>query len=314
MRQRIDWRSNVTLRGARMIVGKCAWLLAMLSVGAHALAQHPPPPKAPPWDKFVKAEGHANEIPAQWLDTAEGRFAHSLKIPNPVPVDSGHRFFWTSKQYWEHLCATEAGSFIFKTADNVEGLLFMRHPGRPTDDDHRDKWKLEAPGMQASWQLRGGGLGEWAGWFVGPPWATYTYVEQPKPGGGYWRFFGYVPDKHPMQHVVVEQPTSRYALTWRGLRRPHDREKAVSGAEWIIFDRTNGEVMAVLRDYYLTGGTSNERGGIWWLNAARCPFKLKLLGRLAGDTDWAVWTPRVLRPTIYPKYLEIVDKQTGGKK
>lgn len=281
-----------------------------------ALAQQPPPPKAPPWTKFVKAGGHANEIPAQWLDTPEGQFAHSIKIPNPVPADSGYRGSNDPRAYWEYLCATEAGSFVFKTVDNVDGFLFMRHPGHPTDDDHRDRWKLEAPGLQGSWQLKMRGLGEWAGWLIDPPWATYEYIEQPRPEGGYWRFFGRVQDKVKMQHAVIDQSVSRYALTWRGLRRPNDRERGISGAEWIILDRTNGEVLGVLRDYYLTAFAmpSYNPDGLQWLNASRCPFKRKMFARLGVDAEWAVWTPRVLKPNAYPGILQFVDDQLGGRK
>lgn len=281
-----------------------------------ALAQLPPPPKAPPWTNFVKAEGHANEIPTQWLDTPEGRFAHSIKIPNPVPADSGYRGPKDPKAYWEHLCATEAGSFVFKTVDNVDGLLFLRHPGHPTDQDHRDQWKLEAPGLQGSWQVVMRGFGEWARWFVNSPWATYEYVEQPRPEGGYLRFFGYAQDKTKMQYAISEQPSSRYALTWRGLRRPHDREQGISGAEWIILDRTNGEVLAVLRDYYLTAFAMLDYNpnGLQWLNAARCPFKRKMFGSYGVDSEWAVWPPHVLRPQAYPARLKFIDEYLEGRK
>jgi hypothetical protein len=59
--------------------------------------------------------------PADPLATEEGRFAHSIKIPNPVPADSGYKPGMMPEQYFEHLCKTEAGEFIYKTVDNVEG-------------------------------------------------------------------------------------------------------------------------------------------------------------------------------------------------
>src|SRR5512147_1547160 len=62
----------------------CALALASSSV----LAQTPPPEKWPPWDRFVKVEGHANAIPANWVESDSwARFTHDLKIPNPVPAD-----------------------------------------------------------------------------------------------------------------------------------------------------------------------------------------------------------------------------------
>ncbi len=53
--------------------------------------------------------------PADPLATEEGRFAHSIQIPNPVPEDSGYKPGMPSEQYFDHLCKTEAGEFIYKT-------------------------------------------------------------------------------------------------------------------------------------------------------------------------------------------------------
>ena len=47
--------------------------------------------------------------PADPLATEEGRFAHSIKIPNPVPEDSGYKPGMTPQEYFDHLCKTEAG-------------------------------------------------------------------------------------------------------------------------------------------------------------------------------------------------------------
>ena len=59
--------------------------------------------------------------PVDPLATEEGKFAHSIRIPNPVPEDSGYKP-GTSKEYFDHLCKTEAGEFIYKTVEKVEGL------------------------------------------------------------------------------------------------------------------------------------------------------------------------------------------------
>ena len=64
--------------------------------------------------------------PVDPLATEEGRFAHSIKIPNPLPADSGYKPGMTAEQYFDHLCKTEAGEFVYKTVENVEGLYMMR--------------------------------------------------------------------------------------------------------------------------------------------------------------------------------------------
>ena len=44
--------------------------------------------------------------PADPLATEEGRFAHSIKIPNPASADSGYKPGMTPQEYFDHLCKT----------------------------------------------------------------------------------------------------------------------------------------------------------------------------------------------------------------
>lgn len=83
--------------------------------------------------------------PADPLATEEGRFAHSIKIPNPVPEDSGYKPGMTPQEYFEHLCKTEAGEFIYKTVENVEGLLQLRLRENPTDYELEHLYAMEDP-------------------------------------------------------------------------------------------------------------------------------------------------------------------------
>lgn len=94
-----------------------------------------------PWTEFVQVEGQPLPIPVQWLDGPEARIAHSLKLPQSVPTPQPFDFekarqdaawwkFWRPRtpkvavQYFNHLCSTEAGQWVFKTVPNVEGLYF----------------------------------------------------------------------------------------------------------------------------------------------------------------------------------------------
>ncbi|MCS6319917.1 MAG: hypothetical protein H8K05_19540, partial [Nitrospira sp.] len=71
--------------------------------------------------------------PADPLATEEGRFAHSITIPDPVSADSGYKPGMTSQEYFDHLCKAEAGEFIYKTVENVDGLYMMRPRTKATD-------------------------------------------------------------------------------------------------------------------------------------------------------------------------------------
>lgn len=227
------------------------------------------------WTQFVHVDGQPEPVPAEWVSTPEGKFAHSIKIPNPVPKDSGYRWTMSAKAYFEHLCKKEAGEFIFKTVKNVEGFYFARPPAQPTDDDLKDRRKLEAPEIERTFQLREAIPRERATIFVDPPWALYSFVEEPSSTRAakqpYVRLFGYKQKVSPMIAEDVTELKSRYAMTWRGIKRHKDREHAIAGSEWIVFDLETKEVLAVLRDYGRTGFDRHVPEGIWWLNAVNCP-------------------------------------------
>lgn len=83
--------------------------------------------------------------PADPLATEEGRFAHSIKIPNPVPDDSGYKPGMSTKEYFEHLCKNEAGEFIYKTVRDVDGIMQMRPRAEATDYMLQHLYALEDP-------------------------------------------------------------------------------------------------------------------------------------------------------------------------
>lgn len=231
--------------------------------------------KSHQWTQFVQVDGQPEPVPAEWVSTPEGKFAHSIKVPNPVPKDSGYRWTMSAKDYFDHLCKQEAGEFIFKTVKNVESFYFARPPARPTDDDLMDRRKLEAPEIERTFQLLEENPTERAKFYVSPPSRLFSFVEEPSPAGAtnwpYVRLFGYRDKISLMKAEGVTDLRSRYGMTWRGIKRMKDREHAIAGSEWIVFDLQTREVLAVLRDYARTGKTPNTPQGIWWLNAMNCP-------------------------------------------
>ncbi|MEW6248544.1 MAG: hypothetical protein AB1555_17820 [Nitrospirota bacterium] len=226
--------------------------------------------------------------PADPLATEEGRFAHAIKIPNPVPEDSGYKPGMTPQEYFEHLCKTEAGEFIYKTVENVEGLLQLRLRDNPTDYELEHLYALEDPYGHSV-----GVRDHPEEYFVQPAIGKYQFLEIPLPknsktveGMKYRRF--YRDEKaHPgkdyqtavngkfvrVPYIVAEEdvssPRSRYGYTWRGITRPHDRELGIAGGELIILDLQTNEVFAVRRGYVRSGYMRNLTG-VWWLTAQKC--------------------------------------------
>ncbi len=237
--------------------------------------------------------------PADPLATEEGRFAHSIKIPNPVPEDSGYKPEMTSQEYFDHLCKAEAGEFIYKTVENVEGLYMMRPREHATDFMQEHLYAMEDPYGYTDWEAR-----DPQTVFVDPPWRIYSYFEAPLsqlispkiPNARYRRYSGYVQDKFPMVEEHVTDIRSRYGYTWRGIPRPQNRELGIAGSELIVLDLQTKEVLGVRRGFIRSGGVRNNLTGIWWLSGQVCPT-LRSDKRSQKDGDFTYWfVSKILKP------------------
>jgi len=226
--------------------------------------------------------------PADPLATEEGRFAHSIKIPNPLPDDSGYKPGMTPEQYFDHLCKTEAGEFIYKTVENVEGLYMMRPRKRTTDDELEHLYALEDPyghTTDESYLVQDV--------YVQPATGRYQFLEMPLSSSvrEKERYRRYYRDEHAhpgrkfqtaingqgvfVPYIVAEGTASdiksRYGYTWRGISRLHDRELGIAGGELIVLDVKTNEVLAVRRGYMRTGFVRNNLTGVWWMTGPSCP-------------------------------------------
>ncbi len=262
--------------------------------------------------------------PADPLATEEGRFAHSIKIPNPVPKDSGYKPGMTPEQYFDHLCKTEAEEFIYKVVENVEGLYMMRPRKEATDFELEHLYALEDPYGHTNHEAT---MGEYN--FVSPN--RYGYFERliPPPRSvqsanlsnsseastrkskGYERFSGYdARHLESMHKESVERFTSRYGFTWRGISRPHDRELGIAGGELIVLDLKTNEVLGVRRGYLRTGGYRNTLTTVSWLTGQTCPTYGYRNGR-NKDFDFSYWfIGKVLKPINYDQSFK---ELTNGK-
>ena len=240
--------------------------------------------------------------PTDPLATEEGRFAHSIKIPNPVPEDSGYKPGMTPEQYFDHLCKTEAGEFIYKTVENVEGLYMMR-PSMRTLYGNNHLYALENP------YGRSAGSNEQEIWFVRP--SRYLFLEtirvprneperqevpssvltEPDSNAKYARYFGYDgKNRETMRKVYDADLRSRYGYTWRGITRPHDRELGIAGGELIIVDLQTQEILGVHRGF--AKFEINEKMGAAGLQWARaCPLPPNI-----GGGAYLAFILKVLRP------------------
>lgn len=256
------------------------------------------------WRDFVRVSGQSQPVPQQWLDTEEGRIAHSLRLPDSLPqaipfdFDKAKWRAWLpgvpkpAVQYFDHLCNTEAGQWIFKTVQNVEGLYFARPKGTPATEYLTDPYAPEMPWIQRIFILQSDRASDHGTWFVQPPMYNYLFVEQPRRdvewqariSEPYIRLFGYtremfvkegqvvaaLNEKNPMQVVGIPRITARYGYTWRGLKRLRDREFGIAGGELLIYDIHTREVLAVRRQFLIASRNPRGPGRAMWEIAARC--------------------------------------------
>lgn len=269
--------TNGHQRAGRTVAWIGLWLAAGWLCGCAS-----PPPSPYRWTEFVSVRGHANPIPKPWVATPEGRFAHELVIPNPVPADSGYQPGMSADDYFRLLCKRESGDFIFRKVENVEGIYFARPPTYiPSHKDLIDRWKLEHPYLEGQLGSSStGNVSDRAKRYVDPPRKNYRFYEEPnstpEATAPYWRLSGYrrgieykdgkewkrLPDM-PWTQVPSNQLISRYGITWRGIRRPFDRENGIAGGEIIAYDLQTNEVLAVFRNYAYTGPENNPIAGLW---------------------------------------------------
>ncbi len=219
----------------------------------------------------------------------------------------------TPEQYFDHLCKTEAGEFIYKTVDNVEGLYMMRPRKEATDYELENLYALEDPYGQENYEATEPGAA-----FVHP--SRYQYVEMPITGKNepFWRknvhpsrhvspppdakverYFGYDGHKlNSMQRDFTSVRQSRYGFTWRGIQRPHDREMGIAGGELIVLDLQTNEVLGVRRGYVRSGGMKNLTG-IWWMTGRTCPsYNYRNRDK---DFDFSYW---FIGKVLKTKYFE----------
>jgi len=231
--------------------------------------------------------------------TAEGRFAHSIAIPNPISANSGYRQGMSSGEYFRHLCEKEAGNFIYRTILNVNGITILRPRVKARDDELEHLHALEDP--------YGYTYGEAAmphALFVKKN--RYEFLDLVTPsnvnGGDQKAFTRYtlnlLESKSNYRRENVIGTPSRYGYTWRGIQRPHDREMGIAGGELIVLDLESGEVIGVRRGY-IQSGRVKSASGIWWLTGRVCPA-YGLRGGRDKDFDFVYWfVGEVLQPKSY---------------
>lgn len=156
-------------------------------------------------------------------------------VPAPkwpeAPAESGYRPGITGKEYFEHLCKTEAGQFIYKTVENVEGIYQMRPREHVTDEMLMDRYFLEDPygpvyGHEFNMGSAALKLGTIQDGFVNPRYADFVKI-------------GYDLYKPDQNYKFLEKPI------------PPRLQNSQDAATYLRYTRTNTDKMIFEKGHYL---------------------------------------------------------------
>jgi hypothetical protein len=166
-------------------------------------------------------------------------------------------------EYLQKKCDTEAGEFIYRAVDNVEGVFQMRSRD---PRDYFDRLKTrdipEDPWGHTNWEAQTPET-----LFVNPPWRTYRFFERHlpidikpmTPQAKYQRYSGYAQKKkHPMVEEQVGELQSQYGYTWREVRDELDIKHGVRGGELIVKDLRTDETLAIKRGFFLARNLDSQ--------------------------------------------------------
>lgn len=200
----------------------------------------------------------------------------------------------TRVEYFEALCEAEAGEFIYKMV-KAEGIYMIRPRMEETEDRMRDRYGIEDPygyGQGDTWDRGAPGL------LIGPiehsrtsppryryvetpqiavniPPTSYRYYdpslfERPSNSEKYREFVRLNPlDLKGMRARHVGSISATVGFTWRGIRRPYDRELGIAGGEIAVIDLNTNQVLGLRRGFQLAQRL--KTGGVWWLIGGACP-------------------------------------------
>jgi hypothetical protein len=253
-----------------------------------------------------------------------------IKWPD-APREQVYRSGMSPLEYWRALCKAEAGEFIYRTVPKVTAIYQVRPRAKESEYAYRDRYAMEDP--YGYMESESGTLDHVPWMFVGPELISrktpglYRIFETPilendipkvrhqffspslfqpvPPGKPYQRFFGQTEARKTMQLEYTAQLESRYGWTWRGIRRPHDREVGVAGGELAVVDLKTGEILGLRRGFAL--GALEAGKPVNWFHGNVCPeyHLMPGIGQIRKrnkDIDFSLWfINKVLLPVVQYK-------------
>jgi len=238
------------------------------------------------------------EWPEYWPEGAK-----RIKWPD-APKQSVYRKGMKPKEYWEALCKAEAGEFVFAEIGDIAAVYSVRPRRAVSDYELADRFVLEDPFTFTDVLA----TTEPQNFIVQPFLGAYRVLEIRHPDTqGFLQYFrnatlggpAYQTSRHGrwvrVPYIVSSTPvkavSAKFAYTWRGIVRPHDRANGIAGGELAIVNLETGELLGLRRGFAHSGRVPNSATGFWWLSAQRCPARNGLSSNME-------FIQRILKPIV----------------
>ncbi len=197
-----------------------------------------------------------------------------------IAIYPSSKWIWgeAAEAYFNHRCETDAGEFIYRTVENVEGLYQMRlRDPRDMIDRLRKSDIPEDPYGHTNWESQR----PWT-MFVEEPYFNYQYFETTKgpdlkdfdlrrpkkferrpeyTGEKYWLYYGRSHIKNTQ--MVAEQVSSlksKYGFTWQEVRGFWDKLFGIWGGELIVKQLSTDEVLGKRKGYFFVNKFGDKAG------------------------------------------------------
>ena len=207
-------------------------------------------------------------------------------------LDTARTRLATAQAMFQDRCK-QAGEFIHKTAEDVDGVYLLKL--RPGPINYGNQYRMDDPYGR---DLTGEGyIQSFARGFEtrqaqfapgSPNRYGYLYVDADDPNDGQrYRYTGridqpWLRDKRygewvrefVLDKVLAPDPAPRYGVTYDDISTREERDHWIAGSSLRVIDLKTGEVMAERIGYMMDPGQGNDSGGrAPWLSAANyaCP-------------------------------------------
>ena len=204
-----------------------------------------------------------------------------------------------AKAVFDEQCK-KAGEKIYRTVDNVDGVMLLKVRGKEKDEINRTIWDLAADPMWKSAAIADieSSDGGYIVNFLGSDRKKYSFVDVLKEDGSisrYWQYKGHG-DIDEERDGVIKNPSdpARYAVTYENNVDPELRKHWVAGTTIKIIDRQTDELLAEKTIFSFESALgSKATGRMPWLHRPEhCP-------ELEVRYPTAFFTFQVLKPTQF---------------